>query len=60
MFATTLHALAAFPAQLEAYYAAFPAELRSWTPESWDGVPSEPFSAIEQLCAARWRKTIRC
>ena len=53
MLATTLHALAAFPAQLEAYYAAFPAELRSWTPESWDGVPSEPFSAIEQLCHVR-------
>jgi hypothetical protein len=53
MLATTLNALAAFPAQLEAYYAAFPDEWRNWKPASWDGVPSEPFSAIEQICHVR-------
>jgi len=49
----TLNALAAFPAQLEAHFALFPAEFRHWAPPSWDGVPSEPFTAIEQLCHVR-------
>jgi hypothetical protein len=49
----TLSALAAFPQQLEAHYAAFPAEFRHWTPVSWEGVPSEPLTAIEQVCHVR-------
>jgi hypothetical protein len=53
MFTVTLAALAAFPDQLAAYYSAFPNEHRHWTPASWDGVPSEPFSAIEQICHVR-------
>lgn len=49
----TLQALAAFPAQLEAHYAAIPAGYRHWAPPSWIGVPSEPFTAIEQVCHVR-------
>lgn len=51
--AATLDALRAFPAQLEAHFAAFPPALRHWTPPSWDGVPSEAFTAIEQVCHVR-------
>ena len=46
----TLAALAAFPAQLEAHYAAVPPDFRRWTPLDWNGIPSEPFNAIEQVC----------
>ena len=51
--AVTLHALAAFPAQLAAHFALFPVEARHWAPSSWDGVPSEPLTAIEQVCHVR-------
>jgi len=50
---TTFAALAAFPAELERHYAAFPAEFVHWAPESWTGVPSEAFTAIEQVCHVR-------
>jgi DinB superfamily len=50
---TTLAALAAFPEQLEAHYAALPREFTHWAPASWEGVPSEPFTALEQLCHVR-------
>ena len=50
---TTLQALADFPRLLEAHFAQIPPELRGWRPDSWDGIPSEPFSAIEQLCHVR-------
>jgi len=43
----TLNALEAFPEQLEALYAVFPTELSHWGPPSWDGIPSERFTAIE-------------
>ena len=49
----TLKALAAFPEQLEAHYAAFPAGYEHWAPASWEGVPSEPLTAIEQVCHVR-------
>ncbi|MDH0866202.1 DinB family protein [Mitsuaria sp. GD03876] len=45
--------MAAFPAQLAAHFSLFPAEARHWAPPSWDGVPSEPLTAIEQLCHVR-------
>ncbi|WP_343639631.1 DinB family protein [Roseateles sp.] len=51
--AVTLKALADFPAQLAAHFALFPAEARHWAPPSWDGVPSEPLTAIEQICHVR-------
>jgi hypothetical protein len=49
----TLSTLAAFPAELEKHYAAFPPGFVHWAPASWDGVPSEPFTAIEQVCHVR-------
>ena len=49
----TLSALAAFPSQLETHFAAFPPPFRHWAPASWDGVPSEAFTAIEQICHVR-------
>ena len=49
----TLAALEKFPAELERNFAAFPAQFVHWAPASWDGVPSEPFTAIEQICHVR-------
>jgi hypothetical protein len=46
---STLDALAAFPAQLESYYAEVPADFANWPPPDWTGIPSERFTAIEQL-----------
>lgn len=53
MNSPTLSALAAFPDQLDAHYAAVPAGFKTWTPESWEGMPSEHLSAIEQVCHVR-------
>jgi hypothetical protein len=53
MHPITLAALEAFPRELEKHYAAFPAQFVHWAPPSWDGVPSEPFTAIEQICHVR-------
>jgi hypothetical protein len=53
MHPITLAALEAFPAELEKHYAAFPREFVHWAPTSWEGVPSEPFTAIEQVCHVR-------
>ncbi|MEO8019249.1 MAG: DinB family protein [Pseudomonadota bacterium] len=49
----TLATLEAFPRELEKHYAAFPSEFVNWAPPSWDGVPSEAFTAIEQICHVR-------
>jgi hypothetical protein len=49
----TLSALAAFPQQIEALYAVFPMSYTHWAPPSWDGIPSERFTAIEQVCHIR-------
>src|SRR5215475_10944449 len=48
-----ISALVGFPDQLEAHYAAIPAEFKHWAPPSWEGAPSEPFTAIEQICHIR-------
>jgi hypothetical protein len=50
MHSITFAALEAFPRELEQHYAAFPPEFVHWAPSSWNGVPSEPFTAIEQIC----------
>jgi hypothetical protein len=50
MDSITLAALADFPDRLEAYYSVVPNQYKNWRPASWDGVPSEPFSPIEQVC----------
>jgi hypothetical protein len=49
----TLDALRAFPDLLEAHFARFPASRRHWAPASWDGVPSEALTAVEQVCHVR-------
>lgn len=49
----TLSALASFPQQLEAHYAAVPAAFKHWVPASWEGIPSERLSALEQVCHVR-------
>jgi hypothetical protein len=49
----TLLSLAAFPDQLAAFFAAIPARRTHWKPPSWDGIPSESLTAIEQLCHVR-------
>lgn len=49
----TLNALRAFPDQLAAHYALIPATHTHWAPPSWEGVPSEALTAIEQVCHVR-------
>lgn len=49
----TLIALAEFPQQLAAHYAAIPAEFKHWRPASWAGIPSEHYTAHEQICHVR-------
>ena len=53
MHPITLQALAAFPEQLEAHYGAVPHGYEHWAPPSWAGVPSEPLTALEQVCHVR-------
>jgi len=53
MHLVTFTALAEFPDRLEAHFNAFDPETRLWAPPSWDGCPSEPLSALEQLCHVR-------
>lgn len=49
----TLDALQAFPGLLEAHYALIPDSHKHWAPGSWEGAPSEPLTAIEQVCHVR-------
>jgi hypothetical protein len=49
----TLHALATFPVRLEAHYGAVAHGLRHWRPISWQGIPSERLTALEQVCHVR-------
>jgi DinB superfamily len=41
------------PDELEACYAEIPREAANWHPVSWGGIPSEPFTPIEQICHVR-------
>ena len=50
---TTISALRVFPDQLESFFNIFPKNKWHWYPESWEGVPSESLSAIEQICHVR-------
>lgn len=49
----TFSALESFPAQLAQLFEDFPGHFRNWTPASWEGIPSESFTATEQLCHLR-------
>lgn len=53
MNSATLEALASFPQQLEAFYEAVPETYRRWEPASWEGIPSESFTPIGQVCHVR-------
>lgn len=67
--AVTLAALREFPDRLRAHYGAIPESHVRWAPPSWDGIPSERFTAIEQVWhvfdievegyQARFRRTLR-
>jgi hypothetical protein len=49
----TIGALRAFPGLLADHYTAIPDGFKHWTPPSWDGIPSEHLTALEQLCHVR-------
>ena len=49
----TLSALQRFPDRLAAFHAAVPRAFDHWRPASWAGIPSEPFTPIEQICHVR-------
>ena len=51
--AETIAALASMPAQFERLYRLVPASYTNWKPQSWEGVPGEMFSALEQACHLR-------
>jgi hypothetical protein len=49
----TLRSLESFPDQFEAHYDAIPGHFKGWAPPSWEGVPSEALTAIQQVCHVR-------
>lgn len=49
----TLESLAAFPRLLERYFRSVPLHGRHWRPSSWDGIPSERLTAVEQIWHVR-------
>ncbi|MBI1774250.1 MAG: DinB family protein [Proteobacteria bacterium] len=53
MNAETIAGLATMPEAFEGVFRQIPAELLDWKPESWDGMPGETFSALEQACHLR-------
>ncbi len=53
MDSTTISALKEFPDKFEQFFLAIPNNYWQWIPDSWDGIPSESFTAIEQICHVR-------
>ncbi len=45
--------LSEFPDRLAACFAMFPDSAHHWRPHSWEGIPSERLTAIEQICHVR-------
>jgi hypothetical protein len=45
--------LTAMPDEVEALIRRIPAGRMDWKPDSWDGIPGERFSALEQACHLR-------
>lgn len=58
MDSATLSAFSGFPDQLEQLFSAFPREYANWAPPSWEGIPSETFTAAGQLCHVRDIETL--
>jgi hypothetical protein len=52
-FAALLAALARFPQELRAHYAAIPVGHARFRPDAWDGIPSEHFDPLGQLWHVR-------
>jgi hypothetical protein len=48
-----LATLAATPAEFERLFRSVPPAHAQWKPQSWEGVPGEMFSALEQACHLR-------
>jgi hypothetical protein len=53
MHPAIVSALSAFPRQLEELFAVIPRSHIQWTPDSWEGIPSETLTALEQVCHVR-------
>lgn len=53
MSSSILAALRGFPDQLERLYATIPDACANWVPPSWEGIPSETFTATGQICHIR-------
>jgi len=53
MSSSILAALRRFPDQLERLYATIPDACANWVPPSWEGIPSETFTAAGQICHIR-------
>lgn len=49
----TITDLAAMPDQVEALFAQVPAARLNWTPDTWEGIPGERFTALGQACHLR-------
>jgi hypothetical protein len=49
----TLESLTAFPRVLEIYFHSVPPHGRHWRPSSWDGIPSERLTVVEQVWHVR-------
>jgi hypothetical protein len=53
MMSSMVEMLGAMPDQFERAFALVPHDALRWTPESWEGIPGETFSAIGQACHIR-------
>ncbi|HKX28833.1 MAG TPA: DinB family protein, partial [Blastocatellia bacterium] len=53
MLEITISALSSFPDQLERLFQVVPESHLHWTPASWEGIPSETLTVIEQICHVR-------
>jgi hypothetical protein len=49
----TVESLTAFPSVLETYFRSVPPLGLHWRPSSWDGIPSEKLTAVEQVWHVR-------
>jgi hypothetical protein len=53
MHLAILLALSSFPRQIEELFAVIPRSHIQWAPDSWEGIPSETLTALEQVCHVR-------
>jgi len=49
----TFSALESFPRNFDQLFRTIPKEFLGWAPESWEGIPSESFTAVSHLCHIR-------